>query len=257
MEAEMTPSIADLRIICQKPVESHDSYSLSLIYRRISIYITKIFLFTSITANQVTLMSLVIGLIAAVILALGHYSLGALIYLFSMVMDCVDGEIARYRNSSSIKGVYLDIITHYINTPALFMGLSIGIYRSTQNPIIILLGSISAICIMLVRVFRDSKIVAPLQIKTKINEGNDLKKTQPLVIRDANNQKIFAIMDKFKNLTPYASDNVSVLILLLSIGGFLSPAIDTPQILGYLLDFYALTFPLVCIVVVSYFYKIL
>jgi len=245
----MMQSIGDLRHICQKPVESYDSYSLSLIYRRISIYITKIFLQTSITANQVTVMSLAMGLASSAVLASGHFAFGALAFLLSSVLDCVDGEIARYKNSSSVKGVYLDIITHYIIDPLMFTGLALGISRSAQDPeMIILLGVISAICVMLLRVFRDAKLVAPLQIKTVAMDNRAETKKPPTSDNSAGNT-FYALMHSLKSLTPYVSDNVMAIVLILSIAGSMDPYLHMELIYSYLLAFYALTFPIVCAVV--------
>jgi phosphatidylglycerophosphate synthase len=51
--------------------------------------------------------------------------LGALLIQLYLLLDCVDGELARYRKQTSITGVYLDRVGHYLSEAALLVGLGV------------------------------------------------------------------------------------------------------------------------------------
>ena len=87
--------------------------------RRLSPYVTRVALKTSITPNQMTVLWAAISVANSytVYRALcGDYWLVPLIplvYVFCYVLDCVDGEIARYRNiANPVGGKLLDGISH-------------------------------------------------------------------------------------------------------------------------------------------------
>jgi len=91
---------------------------------------------TNITPNQVTLIGMSIGLIAAFLLSLAGYWAhlsGALLFVFCIIVDGVDGEIARLRLKESVFGHYLDIVTDNIVHAAIFVGVAFGLYHDTGN----------------------------------------------------------------------------------------------------------------------------
>lgn len=139
----MVESIKELKKICQNTkIEKEDLYS-TLFCRKVSIYLTKLLLSTSITANQVTLLSIVVGLVAGVMFCFGNYLyafVGALLLQLWLIFDCVDGEIARYRKLSNNSGKYLESMDHYIVHPAIFCGISLGLYNIFQSFFVLILG---------------------------------------------------------------------------------------------------------------------
>ena len=96
-----------------------------------SFYLTWIFLRLNISANQATYISLIVGLASCIFLALGSYMLklaGALMVNLGFVLDCVDGNIARYRKSFSPFGEFIDALVGYIVTAFLFMSIGVGAF---------------------------------------------------------------------------------------------------------------------------------
>ena len=151
----MTESIKELRIICQKSRESEFYYSGWVdrnLYRRVSIYFTKLFLKIGISANQATIMSFFILVIAGVFFLLGkpwHWIIGALlIYLFD-ILDRVDGEIARYNKSASVRGGYLDGATYFLGWPFVLACMSFGLYSSLQHISVFMLGFLTVVSFLL------------------------------------------------------------------------------------------------------------
>ncbi|MCJ7645568.1 CDP-alcohol phosphatidyltransferase family protein, partial [bacterium] len=76
-----------------------------------SFYVTWIFLRLNMSANQATYISIIIGLGSCIFLALGSYTLklaGAFLASLYLLLDCVDGNIARSTKSSSPFGKFID-----------------------------------------------------------------------------------------------------------------------------------------------------
>ncbi len=104
--------------------------------RNISLFFTKRFIHTRITPNQITLIGMSIGLIGAFLLSLPYYStqlIGSFLFLCCVIIDGMDGEIARLKLKESAFGHYLDIITDNIVHIAVFIGMGFGLYKRTNN----------------------------------------------------------------------------------------------------------------------------
>ena len=96
--------------------------------RRLSPYVTRLLLRTPVTANAVTALMIPAGLFAALALTLpGLAGAAAAVVLaqFQLLLDCCDGEVARWRRTFSPRGVYLDQIAHYSTEAALAAALGI------------------------------------------------------------------------------------------------------------------------------------
>jgi hypothetical protein len=87
------------------------------------------------TPNQVTLISIALGLLAAAGFATGErwgmIAGGVLIY-FAFVFDCVDGQVARYARRFGVLGAWLDATFDRFKEYAVFAGLAIGATVSGQ-----------------------------------------------------------------------------------------------------------------------------
>ncbi|MGD0104793.1 MAG: CDP-alcohol phosphatidyltransferase family protein [Rhodopila sp.] len=85
---------------------------------------------TGVTPNQVTTMRLATGLAASIIFAQGTYGwmvLGGIVFLFSMLLDRADGELARQTGQMSLAGYRYDLAADGIASIATFVGLGIGL----------------------------------------------------------------------------------------------------------------------------------
>ncbi len=67
---------------------------------------------TGVTANQVTFAGLVLGLIAALLIALGNVQAGLWILLISRVADGLDGAVARATHKTDFGGFW-DIVADF------------------------------------------------------------------------------------------------------------------------------------------------
>lgn len=114
-------SIAELREKCQGQKKDKNFLSAKgyFFHRGISIYITKFLLtiFLKIRPNQVTFFFILVSIIGAVLLLnsnLYWQVLGIFLVYFGFLLDKVDGEIARYKQIFSLRGIYLDEIYHFL-----------------------------------------------------------------------------------------------------------------------------------------------
>jgi phosphatidylglycerophosphate synthase len=100
--------------------------------RKLSRPLTRWFLHTPLTPNQITLLSCLIGLFGALCFVPGGYwgpLLGALLLQFSVVLDCCDGEVARVKFLESPFGDVLDIVCDTVVTIAIFIGMGIAVWK--------------------------------------------------------------------------------------------------------------------------------
>lgn len=96
--------------------------------REISLHIDPYLVNTKITPNQLTYLMVVVGVIggaALLIPGLTGAILAVVLFQIYLLLDCVDGEVARWRKQTSITGVYLDRIGHYLCEAALLVGFGI------------------------------------------------------------------------------------------------------------------------------------
>jgi phosphatidylglycerophosphate synthase len=110
-----------------------DGFYSTFVLRRISWRFTGMAERIGLTPNQVTLISFALGLLAAGFLALDSrpWSVaGALLLQFCLVVDCVDGELARYRRRFSRFGAWLDASTDRVKEFAAIGALGVAAGRS-------------------------------------------------------------------------------------------------------------------------------
>jgi len=93
------------------------------ICRRIAAVIVIIISPTPITPNMVTVLSFLLNLFANYQILSGELGLAALLFFISFIMDCVDGQLARKRDTVSNFGIYLDIVLDGFKDLATFIVL--------------------------------------------------------------------------------------------------------------------------------------
>jgi phosphatidylglycerophosphate synthase len=98
---------------------------------------------TRVSPNQVTVAALVAGLCAAACAFAGGRGptiAAGLLYWFGFALDCVDGELARMRISSSKLGEWLDAMADEISGYAMLAGLGVGLWRDGAAASWLLIG---------------------------------------------------------------------------------------------------------------------
>jgi len=170
--ADDHPSLEQLRAVAQ-PLDhmaryNAEHWSGALYIRHLSIRVTRWLLPTGISPNGVTLLMIVVGVVGAFALPLPGL-VGPLVVVLAMqlqiLLDCCDGEVARWRQRFSPAGIYLDRVGHYLTEAAIpiALGLRADGY-SLSAPMEVggwtVLGLVVAVIVLLNKAFTDLVIVA-------------------------------------------------------------------------------------------------
>lgn len=103
--------------------------------------------------NHITTLSLILGVSAALLFALGSPSLVALApiaFVLSRIFDHADGELARLSGRTSRLGHKYDIIADFITTTILFVGIGFGQAAGPLGRLAPILGLGAGVCIALI-----------------------------------------------------------------------------------------------------------
>ena len=124
------PTITELREITQPPAirgrRTAEHWTGDLYMRRISPYLTRLLVRAGLSANAVTAVMIVCGSAAGfALLVPGVWGavLAVLLTQLQMLFDASDGEVARWRGTSSPLGVFLDKVGHYLAESLIPLGL--------------------------------------------------------------------------------------------------------------------------------------
>jgi len=113
------------------------------IIRKISGFITGLLVKTPVTPNQVTIISLILGIASAAFFSHGAHTytiIAGLFYFISTVFDQCDGEVARYKQMTSDFGKTFDIIVDSIVNATITIGITIAIYKTNGSGLSIMAG---------------------------------------------------------------------------------------------------------------------
>jgi phosphatidylglycerophosphate synthase len=151
-------NVKQLRAVCQgKKIQKKEVPFFYKIHRIWSIYVTLVFIQLGVKPNGVTVLGLFCGAVSLFLLAVPrteYFLAGVAVYYFSFLLDKCDGEVARYINKHSAKGVYLDELYHFIVNPGLFIAVGVHVFFLTKNPYFLLLGFATDLLYVLIRVER-------------------------------------------------------------------------------------------------------
>lgn len=121
--------VDDRRIAQLQANRVDDGFYSTFLVRRASKPLTRLALRIGAAPNAITLLSFAIGLAAALAFAQGTrlwLVVGALSLQISLIIDCVDGEVARSTRRFSALGAWLDASTDRVKEYAAYAGLAAG-----------------------------------------------------------------------------------------------------------------------------------
>jgi len=111
--------------------------------QRIARHLIRPFARTGLTPNMVTAISFALGLGSAFIFAFAMDTMagwGALLFMLAVLVDHMDGELARMTGQTSTLGHHLDYIVGTLNYAALFVGLGVGFSSGPWGNTALVLG---------------------------------------------------------------------------------------------------------------------
>ncbi len=126
----MVESIPELRKKVQEPVRAYNDVAGLLVGDYVSIHVTRAFLALGLSANVGTIGMVVAGLTGSVLTVWGggYAVFGFALVFVYYVLDCVDGEVARYRQGEKLAWGFHDFLFHLYVKAAFFT--CIGIYAA-------------------------------------------------------------------------------------------------------------------------------
>ncbi len=152
-----------------KDRRSGEHWAGRLYMREISLRWTRHLVNARVTPNQLTYLMVVAGVAAGAVLlvpGLAGALVAALLIQLYLLLDCVDGEVARWRRQTSVTGVYLDRVGHYLAEAALLVGFGVraadvfAVEEHAPNWLWAFLGTLAALGAILIKAETDLVDVA-------------------------------------------------------------------------------------------------
>jgi phosphatidylglycerophosphate synthase len=157
----MVESLKELNQKCQKPhYKTVGNWMVRNILRDAALPITWALLHTKVTANQITLLSLLVGLLGIAMFSTVStltFLLGTLLLQLWYLLDHVDGQLARYHQTASITGRFFDFLTHHIIHVAIFFALGVYMFNVTGNVMFMIWGFVLSLFMMSFNLIHDAK----------------------------------------------------------------------------------------------------
>ncbi|MFI1437350.1 DUF5941 domain-containing protein [Streptomyces lydicus] len=141
---EAVAAVDDEAVRLRTAVKSRDGFFTTFGISPYSRYLARWCARRGLTPNQVTTASLLTALIAAGCAATGTrggFVAAGLLLLFSFVLDCTDGQLARYSLQYSTLGAWLDATFDRAKEYAYYAGLALGAARGGDDVWALALGA--------------------------------------------------------------------------------------------------------------------
>ncbi|GEM_PF-1921997 len=191
-------TMPELRELCKKAYYSKFQQKM----HTIMLYITRPLLKTNITPNQITIFWVLLQIVASALLLFGVYwinVIAVLLYTFAMLLDYVDGQIARIKGIKTYKGIYLEELGIYFGNPIFFLCLGIGLYRTTHMLLYLILGGLAA----LFQLYNKAAVVHPEAYKDPAFREKIEQMKGSLSLRSAEKKKTDLIFFVFRRSQPF------------------------------------------------------
>lgn len=182
-ERPARPTIAQLREVTQpasvRTRAGAEHWVASAYLRDLSPYLTRVLLRLGASANAVTWLMVLAAALAAVATgwaSLAGAVLAVLLVQLQMLLDCCDGEVARWRQTSSPLGVYLDRIGHYVAECGIAVALGVRIGGPQLGSVWVSLGLLLGLLVAFNKVENDLVHVARHYFRmSQVRDAEDVK----------------------------------------------------------------------------------
>jgi phosphatidylglycerophosphate synthase len=134
MTARSRPSLDELRAVAQPGAVigrvSGEHWAGKLYMRHVSIHLTRALIpVRRVTPDGLTWSMLLLGPLAGLVLTVPHW--WSAVVAFALVqlqelLDCADGELARWRGQTGPRGIYIDRLGHYVTDASL--AIAVGVH---------------------------------------------------------------------------------------------------------------------------------
>jgi len=179
------------------------------VLRKISPYLTKFFVEHNISANYVSALSILTGIVANITFTFGNYYfmlLGCFLYQLWNLLDLADGETARVTGKRTAAGKYLETINEPITECGFILCLGIGLSKTLKDQTFTILGLTFALAYALITSFARTRdtLIEIFQIKEEIKiQTNSQRPTLKLRIKRLYKKArlLFVVMNAYLILT--------------------------------------------------------
>lgn len=217
----MVEPVKDLRKICGS--KKKQPLYMELVSMKISMYITKLLLYTKISADYVTISMILLLIAGSISMAFGGLwmiFIGILLIHFTIILDNVNGEVARYWKEDGIIGTFLEQVYHNLATPFIFFALSYGVFLKTGFYSILIFGFLAAVLgkPIVLNSIKDAVVAERL---SEIKKGKKIQKvsiTGKVNIKGGGakaGKKLYEVYDIIRELWVYPANIVHITILAL------------------------------------------
>lgn len=140
---------------------------------------------TAITPNQLTLGAALLGLTSAVCFALGSWPwllAGALLFHLSFVLDCMDGKIARLKDTGTVFGMWVDFVLDRVRFFGCMGALLVGQWLVTGSVVYLLLAPV-VIFVDLMRYLNGSQVAKTRRVmreRLRVATAEQSEQTAPV-----------------------------------------------------------------------------
>lgn len=155
------PSVRDLNKLVQKPnYKTAGNWMVRTFLRDASVPCTWLCLKAGISADQITVLAILAGLIAGAFLSFTEnisFLAGALLLQLWYYLDHVDGQIARFHGKASLTGRFFDFVMHHLIHGWIYFCLPAYLLWTGAYVYVFYLCGLASISIMLFNLQHDAK----------------------------------------------------------------------------------------------------
>ena len=153
-------SYQEIKASLTKKKNSRSSLGVQLWVRRASFPVTYLFINTGWTANMVSVLSWILIALAAVFLSINNFwwmLAGVILTNYWLVLDCVDGNIARVKKVKTFMGDFFDAVAGYGPFSFTTVGIGMAAYHTSfivpekYRYLLIVVGGVGAMCNLYMR----------------------------------------------------------------------------------------------------------
>ena len=151
----MGVSLSELRRVCQLPVAAGNDVAGLLFGDKASLPLTKLFIDRGWSPSVATVGMLVFGVLGAALQFGGGVAalLGALLLVLYYILDCVDGEVARWRKVEHARWGYYEYLFHFIVKPLVFLCLGFAAWSETGHIAFVVAAVAAAVATLWLKLF--------------------------------------------------------------------------------------------------------
>lgn len=179
----MKYSYDDIKKSLTKKKNSRSSLWVQLWVRKASFPITYLFINTGWSANMVSVLSWIVIFAASVLLCIANFwcmFAGVLLTNFWLVLDCVDGNIARVKKVKTFMGDFFDAVAGYGPFSFTTIALGMAAYNTSflipeqYRFLLILAGGVGAVANIYMRLVHQKYQNCVFAAKKILNEFDDI-----------------------------------------------------------------------------------